>query len=747
MLGEFTRSASPLAHAMFLEARRYLPGGAELTASAAATAAKLKRNMKGYAVGRGLFVLYETPDTTWRALLGTTLNLLNATTGPGLLALPLAFARCGWLLGTVLLLVAFLFNNGALLYLLKACLAAREHSYIGLSQKYAADGIIGTDRKPWSSGALVAWEARLEARLAAIVDWCSLLFFFGSCVSYLVIIGDSFSLASSRFGTSALYDGGDEMHFSILSLLLLALFTASVLLPLSLMRSLDSLQCTSAIATCCILYTVALVVFMPSELDHLAPQQPQPPVEAVRLSSDCLIALATMSFCFASQPLFPPALETLHQPATYVYMHQVVSLTMWTTLALHLLVGLAGYLRYSQGTAANILDNLPQVASVGTARLAIVFAFAFTYPMMIFLCRMHLASIRARTAPASRPHADAKPLLISPDAPQASPGPAERISLADEHVPVTLGLVGSSLVLAIIFPNIDTLFGLLGCTCAVVLSLVVPVLFWERFVGFMYPWHHPNKLCMHATLAFAALVLCCAGPRLIFDLLFADEKSGAELIALNPSPASPFDVKLAPEGAPSASRDTSAGAAISLGSKFHMMQTRRNRLIKSHKHGGGGRAGGSGTTPSAADGQPALKREPKAGVAKDGGRTAAGASKSGSSKLSLGTSKEHSTDTSKEHSTGTSKEHSIGSKSAQGKTSQQAGSEKQEGARLRLATPATNSSVHIERRLASHALQASDGTPLLNATAQGGGLVGAALLVLLCVLWRRRRTHASAIGK
>ena len=134
-------------------------------------------------------------------------------------------------------------------------------------------------------------------------------------------------------------------------------------------------------------------------------------------------------------------------------------------------------------------------------------------------------------------------------------------------------------------------------------------------------------------------------------------------------------------------------------------------------------------------------------MAKDGGRTAAGASKSGSSKLSLGTSKEHSTDTSKEHSTGTSKEHSIGSKSAQGKTSQQAGSEKQEGARLRLATPATNSSVHIERRLASHALQASDGTPLLNATAQGGGLVGAALLVLLCVLWRRRRTHASAIGK
>ena len=44
---------------------------------------------------------YEVPDTTLFSLVGTTLNLLNGTTGPGLLALPLAFARCGWLMGTV----------------------------------------------------------------------------------------------------------------------------------------------------------------------------------------------------------------------------------------------------------------------------------------------------------------------------------------------------------------------------------------------------------------------------------------------------------------------------------------------------------------------------------------------------------------------------------------------------------------------------------------------------------------------
>ena len=27
-----------------------------------------------------------------------------------------------------------------------------------------------------------------------------------------------------------------------------------------------------------------------------------------------------------------------------------------------------------------------------------------------------------------------------------------------------------------------------------VISFVAPALFWEKFVGFMYPWHHPRKL-------------------------------------------------------------------------------------------------------------------------------------------------------------------------------------------------------------------------------------------------------------
>ena len=196
-------------------------------------------------------IKYEKPDTTLFALVGTALNLLNGTTGPGLLALPLAFSRCGWAMGTLLLVFVFALNHLSLLFLLKSCLAAREHSYIGLS-------------------------ARTGESVAALVDWASLLFFFGSCVSYLVIIGDAFNLVTARWGEGDLYRPSEAHHYAGLALLLLAAFTGGCLLPLSLLRSMDSLQPTSAVAMVCIVYTVAVVVCT------AAPAEPSEAWRAVR---------------------------------------------------------------------------------------------------------------------------------------------------------------------------------------------------------------------------------------------------------------------------------------------------------------------------------------------------------------------------------------------------------------------------------------------------------------------------------
>ena len=68
--------------------------------------------------------------------------------------------------------------------------------------------------------------------------------------------------------------------------MLLAAFTGGCLLPLSLLRSMDSLQPTSAVAMVCIVYTVAVVVCTPA---------PAEPSEAWRASADCLPTRATRS--------------------------------------------------------------------------------------------------------------------------------------------------------------------------------------------------------------------------------------------------------------------------------------------------------------------------------------------------------------------------------------------------------------------------------------------------------------------
>jgi len=215
-----------------------------------------------------------------------------------------------------------------------------------------------------------------------------------------------------------------------------------------------------------------------------------------------------MAFCFSSQSLFPPALETLHQPATYEHVHQVVDVTMLATLGVHLAVAFGGYLKLGDDVAANVLDSLPQTMSIAFARAAVVLAFAFTFPMMIFLCRMHIHSILARGA------------VVEQQSDRPIPASAEETSPAHlHHTLISLLLVGTSLLTAICFPNIDAIFGLLGGTTAVVISFVAPAAFWETCVGQMYPETHPKRLFCKALYLFSLGIAGLSLPSLLIDLL------------------------------------------------------------------------------------------------------------------------------------------------------------------------------------------------------------------------------------
>ena len=138
-------------------------------------------------------------------------TMLNGTLGPGMLVLPLAFARTGLVCGVCLLLGVWTLSFLALLLLLEACSAQHGAPVSELAQAYGP--VMGL-----------------------LTDWAMLLFFYGNCVSYLILVGGTFTLLfftdGAPFQLSPHWplawplseQGGDA---------LLVVFTIGVILPLS----------------------------------------------------------------------------------------------------------------------------------------------------------------------------------------------------------------------------------------------------------------------------------------------------------------------------------------------------------------------------------------------------------------------------------------------------------------------------------------------------------------------------------
>ena len=102
-----------------------------------------------------------------RLVLGCACNILNGTLGPGMLVLPLAFSRTGLLLGTALLLLDWAMSYLALRMLLDACAQMRVTNLVQLARAHGP-------------------------RMSLFVDWSVVLYFYGTCVSYLILIGGTF---------------------------------------------------------------------------------------------------------------------------------------------------------------------------------------------------------------------------------------------------------------------------------------------------------------------------------------------------------------------------------------------------------------------------------------------------------------------------------------------------------------------------------------------------------------------------
>jgi amino acid permease len=162
-------------------------------------------------------------------------NLANTILGSGMLGLPYAFSRTGWVLGSILLIICGCFSSFGL-HLLALC---------ALKDKYP------------SSFYTVAHSAMPKFTL--LIDIAVAVKCFGVATSYLIVIGDLMPDVMDFFDV-----GGALAHRQ-----LWVLIGFLIVAPLSCLRNLDSLKFTSFFAIGFVVFLTILITLYASDISDL----------------------------------------------------------------------------------------------------------------------------------------------------------------------------------------------------------------------------------------------------------------------------------------------------------------------------------------------------------------------------------------------------------------------------------------------------------------------------------------------
>ncbi|KAF0690286.1 Aste57867_18312 [Aphanomyces stellatus] len=369
---------------------------------------------------------------------GSIFNLMGATLGAGALSLPYAVAVSGLTFAVLQLIVAGVLSIYSIHLLMRATDITKLKSYEDL--------------------AMFCFGKRAEF----LVEISILAFSFGTAVAYLVTLGDLITpLGVLLFGPDVLWSA---------RWFLMTLFCLCIMLPLSLLKDVSSLQFSSMLGVFSIIFLVFAVAFrsgmhihefgLPAEIDY-----------GLNLSygPNFMLSVPIVMFAFTNQPNVFSIFTELQRPCIR-RMEKVVDRATYASFSIYLTIGLTAYFAFGHTLAdpinkGNILLSFPMSdALIAVARAAITFTVAVAFPLNIFPCRFSLDMMFFATAKESHVR----------------------------HVVVSVSLVLASLVLAIFCPNINVIFGVIGGTCSTIVCFCFPAAFILKL--------EPGPLCSRAKL-------------------------------------------------------------------------------------------------------------------------------------------------------------------------------------------------------------------------------------------------------
>eukprot|EP00980_Cylindrotheca_fusiformis_P016130 scaffold4790_cov98-Cylindrotheca_fusiformis.AAC.14 len=371
-------------------------------------------------------------------LVAATFNLSASIVGGGIMSIPLAFEKCGLVLGSILMLAAAIITERSL-YLLCLCARITGASSYGEVGKHA----FGTSMEYFIS-------------LLLIVVLIFLL------IAYMVLVQDIWtSIFQVATGTME-----NNIHRSYV-LFAILLFMS----PFLVQKTLHALRFNCFVG-------LASVSVLCVALCHHAITTPLPKPVLLWTDSfaDVLFAFPIISLSFLSIFNILPIQGSLIQPSRGRMLHTIDS-AVGITFLITLVFGISGYLYAGVDTDGNILNNISTSGDwiFFLGRIGFGISIMLAMAMVLLPCRASLLEVLevAVHGPDHAPVGEETPLLL----PSNTGTNSSRRLLSDTpwiHYLATFGIVGSCYLIAVHVPGVAIVWSLCGSFLAFLISFILP---------------------------------------------------------------------------------------------------------------------------------------------------------------------------------------------------------------------------------------------------------------------------------
>ena len=363
------------------------------------------------------------------SLWGSTFNMCSAILGAGALSLPHAVAAMGLVPALTLLLATAVATHYSVVLLIHCIDATGTQSFEDLTRQTFG---------------------RINGRM---VELSIIVFQYGTLVAYTVAIGDILEPLAQLPAVAKAMPWLRREY-------IITMFWAVIMLPLSFVERISALQFTSLFGVLALLYLVTAVAIHFAADAAIAPQQTVGQVRYATLSEGAVSAAAIIMFAFTCQVNVPSLYAALadRSPRT---MRAVSLRAVCLCLTCYLLVGLTGYLDFPSSKQGNLLKNYclldPSITSASdapprvmtAAYVAITLTIVMAYPVNVFPTRytIDVAFLAPRLGTA---HACAR------------------------HTVLTIAIATTTLLTALIVPDISVVFALMGGSASAYVCYVIP---------------------------------------------------------------------------------------------------------------------------------------------------------------------------------------------------------------------------------------------------------------------------------